>query len=55
MVQGGKIQNDYQVKDVTPTEQLYPFYTRFHVTNNKIYVDMHRVAGMYEPAKGAGY
>lgn len=55
MVQGGDIDNSWKVTDKTPKAQLYPFYTRFHVTNNNIHVEMDRVAGLYEPSKGAGY
>ena len=40
---------------INPTDQLYPFYTRFSVTNNEISVDMRRVKGLYNPSSKAGY
>lgn len=38
-----------------PIEQCYPFYTRYHVTNNSIDVNMYRVAGLYDPSSASGY
>lgn len=43
------------IKSTTPTDQLRPFYTRFRVTSDKIYVDMRRVDGLYTPSSKAGY
>lgn len=56
LVQGSAINSSTnKVDKVTPTDQLYPFYTRFRVTNSNISVEMHRVAGMYDPSSSAGY
>lgn len=57
MVAGGRVSNETtgETKKVTPTEQLYPFYTRYHVTPTSIEVNMERVANMYEPSSDAGY
>lgn len=57
MEQGGQIDpNDWEKTiDIDPKEQCYPFYTRFHVTNDHIDVNMQRVAGIYDPTSKAGY
>ena len=58
MVQGSVLDNNTWegvADDAASTPQLYPFYTRFHVTNNSIDVDMQRVANMYTPSSKAGY
>lgn len=59
LVQGQEI--DYtmwegkDLKEDQRADQLYPFYTRFHVTNNSIQVNLQRVANMYKPNSKAGY
>ncbi len=56
MVQGSVLNANWEGDAIdNPTDQLYPFYTRFHVTADHIDVDMHRVAGMYSPSSKAGY
>lgn len=55
MVQGSIMTDSYEGEALTAEDQLYPFYTRFHLTNDAIQVDMHRIADMYSPSSKAGY
>ena len=57
MVQGGQVNtsNWDEPIDIDPKAQCYPFYTRFHVTQDHIDVNMERVAGIYDPTSKACY
>ena len=58
LVQGSiiKLENGiYDSEKITPSDQLYPFYARYSVTENNIHVDMQRVAGLYDPSSKAGF
>lgn len=55
MVQGSEMNESYEGDALTAEDQLYPFYTRFHVTSDHIDVNMQRIADMYSPSSKAGY
>lgn len=59
MVQGQRLNTTtWEGEDLEEEDraaQLYPFYTRFHITDDAIHVDLQRVAGLYKPNSKAGY
>lgn len=59
MVQGQRLNTTtWEGEDLAEDDraaQLYPFYTRFHITDDAIHVDLQRVAGLYKPNSKAGY
>lgn len=59
MVQGQRLNTTtWEGEDLSEEDrsaQLYPFYTRFHITDDAIHVDLQRVAGLYKPNSKAGY
>lgn len=59
MVQGQEINYEtwegVDLADNLRVAQLYPFYTRYHITSDHIDVHMQRVANMYSPSSKANY